>query len=111
MKVVVLRENNKDIIVGMAAKALSQGKVLVCPTDTIYGLLGDAANAKAVEKIFRIKHRRKENPLGIFVKDLAAAKKLAKITRSHEAFLKKAWPGKVTAVLPARKKFLEASVE
>ncbi|MDO8473977.1 MAG: L-threonylcarbamoyladenylate synthase [bacterium] len=107
MKVVDIPRVSVLEALSIAAKALSQGKVLVCPTDTIYGLIGDATNAKAVEKIFCIKRRKKEKPLGIFVKDLAMAKKFAKITRKQEAFLKKAWPGKVTAVLQVKKKFPE----
>ena len=105
MKVVDISRIGVLEALSIATEALSQGKVLVCHTDTIYGLLGDATNAKAVEKIFRIKHRRKENPLGIFVRDLAAAKKLAKITKQQEVFLKKVWPGKVTVVLRVKGKF------
>ncbi len=105
MKVVVLQGNNKEIMAGMAAKSLSEGKVLVCPTDTIYGLIGDATNTKTVEKIFRIKHRRKGKPLGIFVKDIAMAKKIARVSPSQEKFLRRGWPGKVTAVLHVKGKF------
>lgn len=107
MKVVNISRIGVSAAVHIAVKALSQGKVLVCPTDTIYGFIADAQNPKAVEKIFRIKHRSKEKPLGIFVKDLAMAKKFATITKRQEAFLQKAWPGKVTAVLQAKKQFPE----
>lgn len=91
--------------VRIAVHALSQGKVLVCPTDTVYGLVADARNPKAVAKIFRIKARSRQKPLGIFVKDLATAKKVAKIGILQEKFLKQAWPGKVTAVLAVKKQF------
>lgn len=107
MKVVSISRIGVSEALKIAAKALSQSKVLVCPTDTIYGLLADAQNPKAIEKIFRIKHRSKEKPLGIFVKDLAMAKRIAKVEPLQEEVLKKVWPGKVTAVLHIKKQFPE----
>lgn len=107
MKIVDMSRIGAFEVLNIAAKALSEDKVLVCPTDTIYGFIGNATSKKAVEKIFRIKHRRKDKPLGIFVKDLAMAKKFAKITKRQEAFLQKAWPGRVTAVLQVKKQFPE----
>ena len=52
-------------------KLIKQGKVIVCPTDTVYGLIADATNKKAVEKIFKIKKRSLKNPVPIFVKDIS----------------------------------------
>ena len=105
MKVVDISKIVVSEALNIAAKALSKGKVIVCPTDTIYGFIADAQNLKAVAKLFRIKLRRKEKPLGIFVKDLATAKKIAGIRPLQEKFLKTVWPGKVTAVLYASKRF------
>jgi len=81
------------------AKELKRGKVIVCPTDTVYGLVTDATNKKAVDKIFGIKKRSRAKPLPIFVKDLKMAKKFAKINKNQEEFLKEVWPGKTTVVL------------
>ena len=82
-----------------AVNFIKQGKVLVCPTDTVYGLIADATNKKAVERLFKIKGRKLNKPVPIFVKDINAAKKLAFIDENQEKFLKKVWPGKVTVVL------------
>ncbi len=84
-------------------KAIRRGKVIVFPTDTVYGLIADATNKKAVERIFRIKKRPKSKPLPIFVKDLKQAKKLAKINKKQERFLKSVWPGKVTVVFKRKR--------
>lgn len=84
-------------------KAIKGGKVIVFPTDTIYGLIADAKNKKAVERIYRIKKRPKNKPLPIFIKDLKQAKKLARMDKKQEGFLKSVWPGKVTAVLKRKK--------
>ncbi|MDP1538608.1 MAG: L-threonylcarbamoyladenylate synthase [bacterium] len=80
-------------------KEIKKGKVIVCPTDTVYGLIADATNKKAVNRLFKIKKRPKTKPIPIFVKDLKMARELAKINKKQEKFLKSAWPGKVTAVL------------
>lgn len=86
-------------IINQAVQELKKGKVVVCPTDTVYGLIADATDKKAVEKIFKIKKRPKSKPIPVFVKDLETAKKIAEIDHSQEKFLKKAWPGKITVVL------------
>lgn len=83
-------------------EAIKQGKVIVCPTDTVYGLIADATNKKAVERIFKIKKRIPEKPMPIFVKSIRAAKKLAQMSKKQEDFLRKSWPGKVTVVLKRR---------
>jgi|SRR3989344_940893 len=80
-------------------KLIKQGNVLVVPTDTVYGLICDATNKKAVDKIFKIKNRPKSKPLPIFVKDITMAKKFAIIDKNQEKFLKSVWPGPITAVL------------
>jgi len=78
---------------------IKKGKVIVCPTDTIYGLVCDATNKKAVRKVFKIKKRSRKKPIPIFVKDLDWAKNIAKINKTQERFLKSVWPGKTTVVL------------
>ncbi len=91
-------------IVKYAVSILQKEGVVVCPTDTIYGLIADATNEKAIRKIFSIKKRSKKKPLGIFVENLAMAKKFARISKVQERFLKKVWPGKVSVVLESKGK-------
>ena len=85
----------------IASLSLKRGQVLICPTDTVYGLIANAKDKKAVRKLLLIK-KRWDKALPVFIKDLKAAKKLAKINKNQEIFLKKFWPGKVTAVLQKR---------
>jgi len=77
--------------------------VLVCPTDTVYGLICDAKNEKAVERIFDIKQREKTKPLAVFVKNIAEAKKIAAIDQKQKEFLKKNWPGPTTVIFKAKR--------
>ena len=87
-----------------AVQLLKKGKVIVFPTDTVYGMLADATNKQAVEEIFKIKKRNRKKSLPIFVKNIKEAKKIAWISKEQEIFLKSVWPGKVTAVLKRKKK-------
>ncbi|MDO8559078.1 MAG: L-threonylcarbamoyladenylate synthase [bacterium] len=86
-----------------AVKAIREGKVLVCPTDTVYGLICDFNNKKAVERLYKIKKRPKWKLLPVFIKDIKMAKKLAYINKKQEEFLNKVWPGAVTVILKSRK--------
>ena len=86
---------------------LKAGKVVACPTDTVYGLLADATNRDVVARIFQIKGREKGKPLSVFVKDIAAAKELAEISPEQELYLRDVWPGNVTVLLESRHKLPE----
>jgi len=96
MKILKVRSEN---LIKKVSEFLKEGKVLISPTDTVYGLLADATNEKAVKKIFKIKKRKRNKPIPIFVSDLKEAKKIAYISLKEEKFLKKVWPGKVTVIL------------
>ena len=102
MTVWEINPKNFEAVVKKAVYALQKGKVLACPTDTVYGLLADAANRKAVGKVLLIKGREKRKPLPIFVKDIGMAKRLARVRTSQERYMRKVWPGKVTVVLESR---------
>jgi L-threonylcarbamoyladenylate synthase len=82
--------------------ALENGAVLVCPTDTVYGLVCDAMNQNAVEKIFEIKNRERNKSLAVFVKDMELAKEFAEIDEIQEEIIKKSWPGVTTFVIRAK---------
>lgn len=97
----VIKINNKKAV-SIAAQALKNGSVIVCPTDTVYGFLADATNRKAVNLIFKIKKRDKSKPLPVFIDGLKMANKIAVIDSKETAIIKKYWPGKYTIVLPRR---------
>jgi len=80
-------------------EVVKRGGVVVCPTDTVYGLIADATNDKAVERIFKIKKRPKTKAIAVFIRDIKEVKKLAFVNEEQERFLKKVWPGKVTVIL------------
>ena len=93
------RENINKEEVKSSIKMLKEGKILVVPTDTVYGICSDATNEKAVEKIFRIKNRDKNNPLNILVSSVDMAKKYTKnFNKIAETLANKFWPGALTMV-------------
>lgn len=96
----IIREDKKNI--EEIITALKNGAVLVLATDTVYGLVCDASNKEAVEKIFNIKKRDRSKPLPIFVRDIAMAMALAEINPEQEKALKKRWPGKYTFILKSK---------
>ena len=99
----VLRSGSRDLA-KKVKEFLGRGQVVVSPTDTLYGLIADATNDQAVERIFNIKQRDKSKPITIFVNSIAEAKKLAIIDEKQEDFLGEVWPGKITVVLKRKQR-------
>ncbi len=94
----ILEKQEKDIIPKIK-QALIRGGVLVLPTDTVYGLVCNAENKEAVEGIFKIKNRDESKPIGVFVKDIGMAKRIADIDEGRHGILEKYWPGRITFIL------------
>jgi len=103
MLILKINKRNFKKIIETAVKLIKQEKVIICPTDTVYGLVADAGNKRSVEKVFLIKKRAINNPAPIFIKDIKMAKKFAHINKRQQEFLKSVWPGKVTAILKRKK--------
>ncbi|MCZ8154322.1 MAG: L-threonylcarbamoyladenylate synthase [Rhodobacteraceae bacterium] len=85
-----------------AADLLRAGGLVAFPTETVYGLGGDARNDRAVAAIFAAKGRPSFNPLIVHVPDLAAARAVAVFDDRAEAVAAQFWPGPLTLVLPLR---------
>jgi L-threonylcarbamoyladenylate synthase len=87
---------------GQAATALREGKLVAFPTETVYGLGGDATNDRAVAAIYEAKGRPSFNPLIVHVGNLSAAGKLVELNGDAERLARTFWPGALTLVLPRR---------
>ncbi len=85
-----------------AGALLSQGQLVAIPTETVYGLAGDARNATAVARIYQAKGRPSFNPLIVHLPDLAAAERIAVLDPQARALAAAFWPGALTMVLPLR---------
>jgi L-threonylcarbamoyladenylate synthase len=85
-----------------AARLLRGGELVAFPTETVYGLGGDATNDRAVAAIFAAKDRPRFNPLIVHVADAAAAASLANFDARARTLAARFWPGPLSLVLPRR---------
>lgn len=84
-----------------AAELLKKGNIVAIPTETVYGLAGNALNTDAVLKIFQVKKRPTFNPLIVHTNNL---ERISQLTTSFPVILQKIgekfWPGPLTILLP-----------
>lgn len=89
-----------DAAVAAAARALAEGGLVAFPTETVYGLGADAANADAVARLYEAKGRPSFNPLIAHVGDIEAARRIGRFNALATTLAEAFWPGPLTMVLP-----------
>jgi L-threonylcarbamoyladenylate synthase len=82
--------------------ALRAGGLVILPTETVYGLAADAANARAVAAVYEAKGRPSFNPLIAHVASVADARRIAVFDERAEALAAAFWPGPLTIVAAVR---------
>ncbi len=85
-----------------AARILRAGGLVAFPTETVYGLGGDATRDHAVARIFDAKGRPRFNPLILHVADLDMAQRFARFDARALDLAARFWPGPLTLVVPLR---------
>ncbi|MDH3709815.1 MAG: L-threonylcarbamoyladenylate synthase [Cyclobacteriaceae bacterium] len=94
-----MAEIGQDII--QAKNLLDQGELVAIPTETVYGLAGNARNESAVARIFEVKKRPFFDPLIVHIGAISQLSEIADDLPSWaEALAHKFWPGPLTLVLP-----------
>ncbi|TAG09977.1 MAG: threonylcarbamoyl-AMP synthase, partial [Rhodobacterales bacterium] len=91
-----------DAGIAKAAGLLAKGELVAFPTETVYGLGGDARSDRAVAGIYAAKGRPSFNPLIVHLPDLAAVEAIAVVGPKARALAQAFWPGPLTLVLPLR---------
>ena len=82
------------------AKLLSEGKTVIFPTETVYGLGANALDEDAVKKIYEAKGRPSDNPLIVHIYDKEEVYNLAEnINEKAKTIMDKFWPGPITIIL------------
>jgi L-threonylcarbamoyladenylate synthase len=99
----MILDGRSDDAIAAAVRALKAGELVGLPTETVYGLAGDAGNDRAVARIFETKGRPADHPLIVHVADAASVDHFAAdvpdfARRLIDAF----WPGPLTLILPRR---------
>ncbi len=97
-----IRPAREDAAVEAALDILARGGLVALPTETVYGLAADAANASAVARIYAAKGRPDFNPLIAHVDGLVRADELVTLGPVGRALAEAFWPGPLTLV--ARRK-------
>jgi L-threonylcarbamoyladenylate synthase len=88
--------------IARAARLLRDGELVAFPTETVYGLGGDATSDAAAARIFAAKARPRFNPLIVHVPGLAQAEPLAVFDERAREAARHFWPGPLSLVLPRR---------
>ncbi len=86
-----------------AKDLLTQGELVAIPTETVYGLAGNALNADAVARIFEVKERPSFDPLIVHVPSISSISLYTTSIPNKAALLAaKFWPGPLTLLLPKK---------
>ena len=88
--------------ISQAVVLLKEGGIVAIPTETVYGLGGDALNVEAVAKIFAAKNRPSFDPLIVHVLNVEQAQTIAHLDDLAISLLRKFSPGPLTLVLPKK---------
>ncbi len=101
MKTLYLSTSKQDMRI--AAAIVRTGGLVAFPTETVYGLGGNALDPEASKKIYAAKGRPSDNPLIVHISDLSRIEELAARFPDNARKLAEAvWPGPMTLVLPKK---------
>ena len=101
MKIIKLPKALKS---GEVRKAITDGKIFIYPTDTLYGIGCNAENTESVKRIVQAKGRDEDKPLSVIVPSREWVSENAKITKENEKFLEVLFPGPYTVILNAKER-------
>ena len=101
-EVVSMTADNLDMeAIRRGGDILKQGGLVAFPTETVYGLGGDALNPQASMKIYAAKGRPSDNPLIVHIAEFdKLAPIVAEVPEKAKILAEKYWPGPLTMILP-----------
>lgn len=95
-------ENPSAEALAPAAEILKRGGTVVFPTETVYGLGGDATHSESAEKIYAAKGRPSDNPLIIHISKPEEAEPYAETNKLWHRLARHFMPGPLTVILPKK---------
>ena len=99
MEYIDIKYGYKIIDVEKVVDGLKDGSIVILPTDTVYGISCDAINQNAVREIYKLKHRKINNPMNILVSDIDMIRKVVKsVSKTEEKLIKEFLPGAMTII-------------
>ena len=104
MNTKIIRYNDPDFDSGLekAAHMIRDGKLVIFPTETVYGLGADATSAEASKKIFAAKGRPSDNPLIVHIAEPSDAEDYAYTSAEYYALAQKYMPGPLTVIMRSK---------
>lgn len=98
-KILKIEDGNEDEVIREAGEVLKSGGLVAFPTETVYGLGGDALKEDAARKIYSAKGRPSDNPLIVHIADIGALDELAsEIPECAYKLAEAFWPGPLTMI-------------
>lgn len=88
-----------DDAVAMAAEDVAAGKLIVYPTETVYGIGADIYNESAVKNLYVVKNRPFDMPLSVAVSDKAMLERVAVLNENADKLIKAFLPGPLTIII------------
>ena len=87
-------------MINRAAELIKQGKIVVFPTETVYGIGTNGLDENAVKKLYKVKQRPLNKPISLLVSNMQMIDLIAKdITDIEYRIMKKFFPGPLTIIL------------
>ena len=97
-----MNAKNMDDVLKKAVEALQEGKIVLHPTETCYGLAVDPTNEEGLKALYGMKKMENEKPLSILVSSLDMADKYGLFSDYAESIVEKFWPGPVSIIVMRR---------
>lgn len=100
-KVFIARDNQIDAEdISVAANMIREGGLVAFPTETVYGLGGDAMDPSASRKIYKAKGRPSDNPLIVHIAEFSQLEAIVReVPENARLLAEKFWPGPLTMIL------------
>ncbi len=105
-----LRVNCDSDGINTTVKSIKEGKIVVFPTDTVYGIGCDPYNKEAVEKVYRIKNRKQGKLFPVLGFSKNELEKIVNFNEKANKIAEKFWPGGLTLILPLKDEKLKTSM-
>jgi len=99
-----ITKKNVDQIIDQTVGVLNRGGLVIFPSDTVYGLLVDANNEKAVKKLITFKNRPPGKAISVFVADPTMLKRFVLVNDKQFKTIQEFIPGPFTIVLASKHK-------
>ena len=93
-----------------ASKIISQGGIVVFPTDTVYGIGCNPYNEESVKKIYEIKNRNISKSVPVLAYSLETAQKIIQLDENSKRLAEKFWPGALTLIVKVKDEEIKQSL-